>query len=660
MKSERGAGICLAARARRENRMPVPQVDNSASTVSATVPAGAEVSHYEQTVADWRRRTPWYRRLSAAIGIQGKLMLCFFTLLSVGLGISCWMFASHAAEQLSDVMGEQARQLSSALALSSEDDIRSHNTAELRRVAQDLIKSRNILFVGFLDAESKPLMLASRDLNFGAGDLIRTKEDIESLMQVRDRTSALFGDYVEVVAPILSNPAPPVRSWEADGAPSDDMLMSASGVPANAIPGQRLLGYVAVGVSQAREVAQIRRTNIMIAGLGGVIVLLSVPLGYVLIYRVFLPIRELVSATQQIIAGDLDTRVAFHRPDVIGTLARSFNEMVIWVKKEQQQLAAANAMLADANRDLEAKVVQRTAQLEAANQRLSSEIAEKEDFLRAVSHDLNAPLRNIAGMASMLLLKYRERLDEDVAHRLGRIQKNVEVEMELIGELLELSRIKTRRQQMEHVELSGLVAELREMFENDLNTRGIQLIVDTPLPVVECERARMRQVFQNLIDNAIKYMGEGATNVAPTEPSGSAAGSSVGRSSCPLPSREIHIGCALRVTEAEFYVRDTGMGIEPEDLDKIFYVFRRGKGQQVQSVVGRGVGLATVKSIIETCNGKIWVDSRAGHGSTFRFTINGRHVPAAQQLSGDSATTGARREKTSSYDVVEEGSKHES
>src|SRR4051812_39618160 len=111
--------------------MRVPQIDIPAPVVPAAVTDSAEVSHYEQTVADWRRRMPWYRRLSAAMGIQGKLMLCFFTLLSAGLGITCWMFASHAAEQLSDVMGEQARQLSSALALTSEDDIRSHNTVEL-------------------------------------------------------------------------------------------------------------------------------------------------------------------------------------------------------------------------------------------------------------------------------------------------------------------------------------------------------------------------------------------------------------------------------------------------------------------------------------------------------------------------------------------------
>src|SRR4029434_9120644 len=121
--------------------------------------------------------------------------------------------------------------------------------------------------------------------------------------------------------------------------------------------------------------------------------------------------------------------------------------------------------LSDQNHDLEEKVQQRTAQLETANKRLSSEIAEKEDFLRAVSHDLNAPLRNISGMASMLLMKNREKFDEDVIHRLERIQKNVQVETGLIGELLELSRIKTRRQKMEDVDLAALIREIGELFE---------------------------------------------------------------------------------------------------------------------------------------------------------------------------------------------------
>ena len=127
-------------------------------------------------------------------------------------------------------------------------------------------------------------------------------------------------------------------------------------------------------------------------------------------------------------------------------------------------------------------------------------------------------------------------------------------------------------------------------------------VIDGELPVLNCERARMRQVFQNLIDNAIKYMGEDR------------------------PNKEIHVGCRVKPSEAEFYVSDTGIGIDPEDIDKVFFIFRRGKNTANTAVAGKGVGLASVKSIIETYSGTIWVESQLGHGSAFRFTINGQYV----------------------------------
>jgi signal transduction histidine kinase len=372
--------------------------------------------------------------------------------------------------------------------------------------------------------------------------------------------------------------------------------------------GTKLLGYVSVGISQASEEAQIRRINYWAILLGCTVALVSLPFSYLLVHRIFQPIRELVAATQRMSAGDLDASVAIDRPDLIGELARSFNEMVDKVRRQQDalndandSLADANVRLAQANECLEQKVVERTAQLEVANQRLSTEIAEKEDFLRAVSHDLNAPLRNIDGMTTMLLMKHKEKFDDDIVHRLERIQKNVKMETDLIGELLELSRIKTRRQKMEAVDVHALIDDLAGLFENDLKSRDIALVVDTPLPPLEGERARLRQVFQNLIDNAIKYMGDG-------------------------PAREIHVGCTQRPGEAEFYVRDTGIGIDPDDLSKVFVVFRRGRNTLAQNVAGKGVGLASVKSIVETYSGTIWATSEPGRGATFKFTINGRYV----------------------------------
>jgi signal transduction histidine kinase len=101
--------------------------------------------------------------------------------------------------------------------------------------------------------------------------------------------------------------------------------------------------------------------------------------------------------------------------------------------------------------------------------------------------------------------------------------------------------------------------------------------------------------------------------------------------------REIHVGCHVKGSEAEFYVRDTGIGIEPEDIEKVFFVFRRGKTQAVQNVSGKGVGLASVKSIIETYSGTIWVESQPGQGSTFKFTVNGMHLMQPSEVSAMAA-----------------------
>lgn len=544
------------------------------------------------------------------VGIQGKLVLSFMLLLIAALGGSWMLFASETHSVMSNVMGAKAVEISQTLAMASETALRERKTTELQRISKDLLKNRDVMTVAFFDDTGKVMSVASKDLDSRSDPdfLPDLKNNIQHLMQVRHRSNGALGQYAEVTAPVLT-----YTTVQSDAHQAETKAV-----------GSRLVGYVMVNISESEQKEYVRRINVILAIVGGLVLLASLPVVSVLVHRIFTPIRQLVAATDRIAAGDLETRVAIHRPDVIGVLARSFNQMVTTVRTQQEALESAN-------RDLEEKVLQRTYQLETANQRLSREIAEKEDFLRAVSHDLNAPLRNIAGMAAMLLMKHRDRFDEDIIHRLERIQKNVQIETDLIGELLELSRIKTRRQKMEVVDLGAMVTDLGDMFENDLRSKSIELITDTPLPVVHCERARLRQVFQNLIDNAIKYMGNGLAVD--------------GR-------KEIHVGCKMKSGEAEFYVRDTGMGIEPEDIDKVFCVFRRGKSAEVQGVAGKGIGLSSVKSIIETYSGTIWVESKPGEGSKFVFTINGRHLTNAHPTRAAAESMGNRESEEESTTTV--------
>lgn len=537
-------------------------------------PGATNLLDPESRRREWLRTTPWYRRALARVGLQGKLTICFMFLLAITIAGSCWLFVTRSRAALSGIMGEQTVQLSSTLALAARGSFAPGQVDQLNSMAQDLLKSRNMLFIVFADSDGRIISMVSRDPDFHAEqaskliDLSKPRD----LMQVRSGELPVIGEYLQVTAPVLAARQP-------DGHPGDTGL----------------LGYVTVGVSPAREQAQLERVSYLVVVVGAVVLLLSLPIVTGLVYRIFHPIRELVRATEKIAAGDYDTYVAVHRPDAIGTLARSFNDMTVRVRQQQEQLE-------EANHGLEEKVSQRTAELESANTRLSSEIKEKEDFLRAVSHDLNAPLRNISGMATMLLMKHKAKFDDDIIHRLERIQQNVQVETDLIGELLELSRIKTRRLKMEAVEIHALVNDLAGMFENDLRSRGIALSIDGRLPVLWCEKLRLRQIFQNLIDNAIKYMGDGAT-------------------------KEIHVSCGPAEQGVQFTIRDTGLGMDPEDQSRLFTIFRRGKSSATQNVAGKGIGLATVKSIIETHEGRIWVESEVGKGTAFHFTIGRKFVP---------------------------------
>lgn len=553
----------------------------------------SEFAEHETRMRSWVRRTPSFRGISARTGLQGKLVLSFMLLLVATLGAASFQFVEESRAMTREVLGSKAMTIAGAVAATAEGAMEQGDTRELAALGRKLLVSPDVAGLVFFNHTGELIGSSWQD-----GDrwghhtrlIPNPRQQAAETFKVHNRADPALGPYLELTVPVR------VSSYVDGGGPG------------------KIVGFVTVCLSRqdhAQRIAQAQRVVVLI---GAFSVLVSLPLVYALVHRIFQPIRVLVDATRRIAAGQLETEVAIRRPDVIGTLARSFNEMARKIREQQNQLETANANLAAANCDLEQKIRQRTGQVEAANGRLRSEIAEKEDFLRAVSHDLNAPLRNIAGMTTMLLLKHRESFNEDVIHRLERIQKNVEVETDLISELLELSRIKTRRQKVEPVDLGALVGELAGMFENDLRTREIALTIDTPLPVVECERARMRQVFQNLIDNAIKYMGEGSERVP---------GARI---------KEIHVGCAMWRDEAEFYVRDTGIGIEPEDLDKVFFVFRRGKNPAVQAVAGKGIGLASVKSIVETYDGTIWVESRVGQGTTFRFTVNGKHVPATKPL----------------------------
>jgi signal transduction histidine kinase len=176
---------------------------------------------------------------------------------------------------------------------------------------------------------------------------------------------------------------------------------------------------------------------------------------------------------------------------------------------------------------------------------------------------------------------------------INRIREAAEKMQLLLGDLLELSRIGRLVNPPEEVNLSELAKEAVELVAGQINEQGVQVIIVADLPVVYGDRPRLLEVLQNLIDNAIKFMGN-------------------------QPEPRIEIGCRQIGQETVCYVRDNGIGIEPRYHHKVFGLFDRLN----PAIDGTGIGLALVKRIVELHGGRIWVESAGeGKGTTFCFTL---------------------------------------
>lgn len=259
------------------------------------------------------------------------------------------------------------------------------------------------------------------------------------------------------------------------------------------------------------------------------------------------------------------------------------------VKERTAELAAANRQLQQEIGERERTEVQRLqliTELEAKN-------AELERFTYTVSHDLKSPLITIKGFLALLEKDLARDVRERLAGHIRRIANAADKMKGLLDDLLELSRVGRLVAPSEHVDLGDLARKASDLFAGRLSSRGVMVEIAANMPQVFADPKRLQDVLQNLIDNAIKFMGN-------------------------QPEPRIEIGGWRGSGEVVFFVRDNGMGIEPRYHAKIFELFDKLNPH----IEGSGVGLALAKRIIELHGGHIRVESAGpGYGSAFICTL---------------------------------------
>lgn len=237
------------------------------------------------------------------------------------------------------------------------------------------------------------------------------------------------------------------------------------------------------------------------------------------------------------------------------------------------------------------KIKQNELNLKRSNSLLRRSNQELDDFTYIVSHDLKEPLRGISNFCQYLMEDYSRQLDKKACHYLDVIKKSSARMKKLIDDLLKLSHVRRKSNSSEELNLNRALKEIIQNMEPAIKEKKVKIKIQKDLPTITCDSLRYKQVFYNLVNNAIKY----ADKAKPY----------------------IKIGWRQTPAEHIFTIKDNGPGISKEDYDKIFTIFRRLHHDKNE---GTGAGLTIVKTIVESHGGRIWVESELGHGSVFYFT----------------------------------------
>jgi PAS domain S-box-containing protein len=267
-------------------------------------------------------------------------------------------------------------------------------------------------------------------------------------------------------------------------------------------------------------------------------------------------------------------------PVAIATTERDISER----KQAEEAIGKVNA-------ELEQRVTERTAQLDAVNKEL-------ETFAYSVSHDLRAPLRHISGFSELLAARSADVLDEESQHFLDTISSSVRQMGVLIDDLLQFSRTGRAEMQIGDVDLDQALNEALELVRSDTAERDIEWSV-SPLPHVVGDYALLRQVWANLLGNAAKYTR--------------------GRTPARIEVGVLTGGGDAAAAEDVFFVRDNGVGFDMAFAGKLFGVFQR--LHSADEFEGTGIGLANVKRIINRLGGRVWPEAELDKGATFFFSL---------------------------------------
>jgi len=534
-------------------------------------------------------------------GLPWKFTLSISALIvltSLTLG---WFFNRYGVDLIRDGLMDRGRSLARNLAYNSEYGVLIGSKEVLAQLVEGVIREEDVLYAVVRNEAGDVLAGAHsvqlKEIPSGTAE----RSVLEGLAWSDPLTQAYQINWVdeviyEVAHPIRTKQVK--REREEIGLALEDTL---GGGPA--AESERTVGLAAVGMSLSLRRVNATLSNISrnIALLTGLVILAGIGVTIFLVRVIAGPIKQLATAAKRIAEGDMSSHVGVASRDEIGDLAYSFNRMAEAVRQREGELRGHADELDRLNRQL----LLRQHELRETNDQLEAASRHKSQFLANMSHELRTPLNAIIGFSGILANESLGKVsDAEEKEFLDNIVVSGKQLLGLINEILDLSKIEAGKMILspERFSVRDVLADVRQTFQPQATKKGvvIEVTIEPEPATLTGDLVRVKQILYNLVSNAIKFSLEGGS---------------------------VLVRAFGGEQEIEFSVTDTGIGIRPEDRERIFKEFEQVDLSAERRYEGTGLGLTLAKELVELHGGRIWVESELGKGSTFAFTLPLKPAP---------------------------------
>lgn len=575
--------------------------------------------------------------------LQSRLVLFTTIMLVISCSTLSWYFVAHQIDSTTDALLRNGKLLASQLAATTQYSIYVKDSRRIQELISGALGLDDVSYIFVVSQDNRvlgaagkpawkkligermksdwlPLLAARRteamnqkQISTPSTTTIRIVNghpvtEFSFLSSTQRWVSLLLGSdrplFYDIVVPVMNT----ASSLALDPTLGLTLDEHSSGAELPTDLSAPLVGLVQVGFTDRQHQFLLQQLAWQVAIITVVIITIGIGIVVYIARRMTQPLNELIAVARQVASGDLSASAGSRSSDEIGELAQVFNQMTASLQSREKDLV-------ESTRTLETKVGERTRELQEVNARLQELDRLKTSLVSNASHELRTPLTSIKMHVRNLLDGVTGALGSDQIESLDRVDTNVERLRTLIDDLLDLSRLQTGLGDMkqEDVRLIDLVNEVLQSlrFFSEQKHLSMTTAFPTLFPLISADREKLRRILTNLIHNSIKFTSEGG---------------------------RVHIeGRQHSAEDITLVVEDTGCGIAPDELSKVFLPFYRSPAHMTQ-FRGSGLGLSITKELIELHHGAIWVESWVGKGSHFHVRL-----PQARIIHGASAASANTR-----------------